>query len=176
MKLSVLNIKNQEFNISFKGYNKEEVTAFLERIAEDFEILQKENEALKKENEVLKENNKKYKKIEEHLQNTLLSAQETSSKALETANKQKALIIREAELRANQIVEKAKADANAIREAVIRLREERNTIIAKLKAIVETQASILDGKDVKLEENNIQEFDSYKNTEIDIDKILEKLL
>ncbi len=176
MKLSVLNIKNQEFNTSFKGYNKEEVAAFLERIAEEFEILQKENEALKKENEVLKENNKKYKKIEEHLQNTLLSAQETSSKALETANKQKALIIREAELRASQIVEKAKADANAIRESLIRLREERNTIIAKLKAIVETQASILDGKDIKVLEDNVEELDSYKNSDINIDKILEKLL
>jgi DivIVA domain-containing protein len=36
MKLSVLNIKNQEFNTSIKGYNKEEVTAFLDRMPKGF--------------------------------------------------------------------------------------------------------------------------------------------
>ncbi len=176
MKLSVLNIKNQEFNTSIKGYNKEEVTAFLERIAEEFELLQTENDRLKKENDVFKEQNKKYRKMEEHLQNTLVSAQETSSKAVESAKKQTALIIREAELRANQIVEKAKSDANLIREAVIRLREEKNTLLAKLKAIVETQASLLEGNNIEHEIKT----DSYeRNTnksEINVDSILEKLV
>ncbi|HPN37341.1 MAG TPA: DivIVA domain-containing protein [Melioribacteraceae bacterium] len=176
MKLSVLNIKNQEFNTSIKGYNREEVNAFLERVADEFEILISETEQLKKENDFLKEQNKKYKKIEEHLQNTLVSAQETSSKAVESAKKQTALIIREAELRANQIVEKAKLDANLIREAVIRLREEKNIIIAKLKAIVETQAGLLEGESVEtvVVKDDIR---SYLNkTEINVDSILEKLI
>jgi cell division initiation protein len=174
MKLNALNIKNQEFNTSLKGFNKEEVVAFLERIADEFEQLQSENDRLKKENDLLKEQNKKYKKMEEHLQNTLVSAQETSSKAVESAKKQTALIIREAELRANQIIEKAKTDANSIREAVIRLREEKNLLISKLKAIVETQASLLEGNKAGLE--NKDENIGLEKSEINIDSILEKLL
>ena len=47
MKLSPENIKKQEFKNSFRGFDKEEVQAFLEKLADDVDELQKENEELK---------------------------------------------------------------------------------------------------------------------------------
>ncbi len=121
MKFTALNIKNQEFNTGLKGYNKEEVKAFLERLSDEFEILQLENEKARKELETAQEKIKNYSKIEKHLQNALVTAQESSSKSVESAKKQTALIVREAELKANQMIEKAKEDANSIRESVVKL-------------------------------------------------------
>jgi hypothetical protein len=78
-------------------------------------------------------------------------------------------------LRANQIVGKSKSMQFNSR-SVIRLREEKNTLLAKLKAIVETQASLLEGNNIEHEIKT----DSYeRNTnksEINVDSILEKLV
>ncbi len=179
MKFTALNIKNQQFNKAIKGYNKEEVEAFLERLAEEFEILQNENDIYKKELDSIKEQNKEFRKIEKHLQSTLVNAQESSSKAVETAKKQTALIIREAELKANQTIEKAKEEANYIRDSVIKLREEKSLLLAKLKAMVETQANLLEVSiDVPESENKsrIKTAIPENKSEINVDKILEKLL
>ncbi|MFH0734034.1 MAG: DivIVA domain-containing protein [bacterium] len=179
MKFTALNIKNQQFNKSLKGYNKEEVEAFLERLAEEFEILQSENDIYKRELDSIKEQNKEFRKIEKHLQNTLVNAQESSSKVVETAKKQTALIVREAELKANQTIEKAKEEANYIRDSVIKLREEKNLLLAKLKAMVETQANLLEAatdKPVTVNQNKIKAAVTENKSEINIDKILERLL
>ena len=179
MKFTALNIKNQQFNKSIKGYNKEEVEAFLERLAEEFEILQSENDIYKRELDSIKEQNKEFRKIEKHLQNTLVNAQESSSKAVETAKKQTALIVREAELKANQTIEKAKEEANYIRDSVIKLREEKNLLLAKLKAMVETQANLLEASTDKMDTvhlNKIKTTITESKSEINVDKILERLL
>ena len=49
MELSSENIRKQEFKNSFKGFDKEEVLAFLEKIANDFDEIQNENDSLRKE-------------------------------------------------------------------------------------------------------------------------------
>jgi len=49
MKVSPLSIKKQEFNKTMRGYDRDEVQAFLDKLAGEFEALQKENDSLKKE-------------------------------------------------------------------------------------------------------------------------------
>jgi cell division initiation protein len=44
MKVSPISIKKQEFSKSLRGYDPEEVQAFLEKLADEFDDLQKENE------------------------------------------------------------------------------------------------------------------------------------
>ena len=55
-------------------------------------------------------------------------------------------MIREAELKASQIIEKARESTNDIRNAVVNLREEKDLILAKLKTIVSSQANFLELK------------------------------
>ena len=61
---------------------------------------------------------------------------------MEATKKQTSLMIREAELKASQIIEKARESTNDIRNAVVNLREEKDLILAKLKAIVSSQANL----------------------------------
>jgi len=183
MKFTPFGIKNQEFNKSVRGYDREEVRNFLENLAEDFERLNQENEKLKNDIERLDEQMKEYKRIEKNLQTAMLSATESTSKAIDSAKKQTALMLKEAELKAVQIIEKAKESANAVRESVLKLREERKLLIARIKAMIESQADLL--------EFNIENIDTRKQTrkrksldepkkeeqaDIDVNDILEKLL
>lgn len=181
MKISPISIKKQEFNKGMRGYDKEEVDAYLDKLADEFELIQKENETLKNELDESNVRLAEFRKIEKNLQNTLLKAQESSSRSLESTKKQASLIVKEAEIKASQILEKARESANEIRNAVIHLREERDMIISKLKAIVNTQSKIIETKFQQKEEEVSQKdspdkTEGIKKVDIDINDIVNKLL
>jgi len=178
LKISPVEIKQQEFQKKMRGYDPDEVQSFLEKLADDLDELQKENEVLQSELDKAKEELTEFKKIEKNLQDTLLKAQDSASKSLEASKKQSALIIKEAELKASQIIDKARENTDEIRNAVINLREEKDLIIAKLKAIVSSQANLLELK-VKTsgdEKLNSKKLNESNKMDIDINDILNKIL
>ncbi|MBK7380202.1 MAG: DivIVA domain-containing protein [Ignavibacteriales bacterium] len=85
MKFSPLSIKQQEFSKSMRGYETEEVQAFLEKLADEFDNLYKENEKLKRELDELNIKVAEYKRIEKNLQDTLLKAQDSTSRTMESS-------------------------------------------------------------------------------------------
>ena len=178
MKLSPLLIKKQEFEKSFRGYNVDEVQTFLDKISSEMEDLMNENEALEQEVKNLNAKVTEYQKIVKNLQDTLLKNQETVAQALESAKKQSALIVKEAEIKASQIIQNAEDIANEMRNAVIALREEKDSIIARLKAIVSTQSNLLEGKvkDAGEEPRKTKTQDEPEKFDIDVDGIVDKLL
>ena len=178
MKLSPLLIKKQEFTKSLRGFDPEEVQAFLDKIASDVDSLLQENESLKEEVESLNQQVAEFRSIEKDLQSTLLKAQESSSKAIESSKKQTNLMIKEAEIKASQVLEKAKQEANDIRNAVVNLKEERDLIVAKLKAIVNSQAHLLESKVKEAGDEPVQpkKTETQENVDIDVDDIVNKLL
>jgi cell division initiation protein len=177
MKPSPSNIKRQEFKTSLRGYDREEVLAFLEKLADDIDELLNENEALQKKLDAANEKLAEYRKLEKSLQDTLSKAQESSARSIESAKKQTNLMIQEAELKAQQILEKAKGNANQVRDAVIHLREEKGILVSKLKAIINSQAHLLEMK----VENSVKEVEQPKTVgrsskvDIDVDDIADKL-
>jgi cell division initiation protein len=178
MKISPLFIKNQEFEKSMRGYNVDEVQAFLNKLASQFEEVIAENKSLQREVESLNQQVSEFRKMEKNLQDTLLKTQESFTQSIESAKKQSELIIREAEIKASQILKNAEENANEIRHSVISLREEKDLIIARLKAIVNTQANLLEGKvkDAGEEPKRPKVQDAPEKLDIDVDGIVDKLL
>jgi cell division initiation protein len=182
MKFTPFGIKNQEFNRTVRGYDRDEVRAFLERLSDEFEVLQNDNEKLKTDLERQEEQLKEFKRIEKNLQQAMLNQTESTSRAVDSAKKQTALILKEAELKSVQLIEKAKENANSIRDSVLKLREERKLLIARLKALIDSQSSLLE-MNVQNIETRPKKKDAAKEnmnrdeqTEINVDDILEKLL
>ncbi|HZW38816.1 MAG TPA: DivIVA domain-containing protein [Ignavibacteriaceae bacterium] len=178
MRFSPLNIKRQEFKTSLRGYDKEEVKDFLEQAASDMEELIRENDALKKDLEENKEKLGEFRRIEKSLQDTLLKAQENSARATESAKKQTSLMLKEAEVKANQILEHARNQVGELRSSVVSLREERDLILAKLKAIVNTQSNLLEIKieDIERDEDFSKRKDNVKKLDVNISDISEKIV
>ncbi len=87
-------------------------------------------------------------------------------------------MIKEAEIKASQIIEKARENANAIRSAVINLREERDLIISKLKAVITSQAHLLEMKVEEAGEEEIitKKMEEAKKIDIDVDDIVNRIL
>ena len=178
MKVSPISIKKQEFNKSLRGYDTEEVQAFLEKLADEFDELQQENDSIKEELENANIHLVEFRRIEKNLQDTLLKAQESSSKAIDSAKKQTGLMVKEAEIKANQILEKARENANEIRDSVIKLREERDLLLSKLKAMIDSQAHLFEVKvkDAGAENPVMKKPEQSKKVDIDVDDIVNKIL
>ncbi len=178
MKISPISVKKQDFNKKMRGYDPDEVQVFLEKLSDDIEEIQNENDELKKQLNEAGVRLSEFRRIEKNLQSTLLKAQESSAKAIESTKKQTSLMVKEAEIKASQILEKARESANEIRNAVISLREERDLIVAKLKSIVNSQAHLLDVKVVEAGEEkvNVKQLEQAKKIEVNVDEIVNKLL
>ena len=178
MKISPISIKKQEFNRVLRGYDKDEVQAFLDKLSVEVEALQKENDSLKKELEGASAKLAEFRRIEKNLQETLLKAQESSSKSIESTKKQTGLMVKEAEIKAAQILEKARENANEIRNAVLHLREEKDLLVASLKSIVNSQSRLFEMKveNAGEEEPPVEQNEGAKQLDVDVNDIVNKLL
>ena len=107
MKLTPQDIQTQQFTSRVKGYDKEEVKNFLVQISEVLEAEIQEKEKLKKKIERISENLAKFEKREEILRDTLVSAQKFSVEIKANAQKESELVIKEAEVRGEEIIKSA---------------------------------------------------------------------
>lgn len=175
MRITPLSIKRQEFKRNIRGYDPDEVNTFLEIIADEFDQIQKKNDELSATISQMQKKLQDYQQIEKGLQQTLLAAQETSSRSMEASKRQAVLLIKEAEIKAKQIIDKARADAKEISEAVLALKNQKQTLIARLKAIIMAQKQLLDAVSGSDNETKIEEEkSSLKN--INIDSIIDRLV
>ena len=181
MKISPEKIQTQEFTKALRGFDEDEVKEFLERLSIGFKDLMDNNETLKNEISELKTSLDGYIQIEKDLQAKILEVQNSSKKSIEGAKEQTESMLKEAEVTAAGLIDKAKENANEIRDAVINLREEKNLIISKLKAMVNTQSTLLEGKVIEIDkEQQVPEKTTQQkpkdDLDVDVDGIVNKLL
>jgi cell division initiation protein len=122
MKLTPLDIRHKEFKRGMRGYVDEEVDEFLDQIADEFERLFKDNIDLGERVENLEEQVTRYRRMEETLQKTLVSAQQSAEELKQNATKESQLILRDAELKARQMVNESYADKQRIEGSLTKLR------------------------------------------------------
>ena len=85
--ITPLDIENKEFSKAMRGYNAEEVDAFLDQIILDLQQLLSEKERLAAEVEELKKDISQYKRSETSVLNTLESAKKLMNDISESAEK-----------------------------------------------------------------------------------------
>jgi len=130
MKITPADILNQKFGLSFRGYDKDEVDAFLDLIAKDMEDLLRENSFLKDEIEKLNEELTRLREMEETIKDTIISAQKMAETFKENAKKESENILNAARLQAEKIcfeatkeVAETKAELKKLQSKLIELKE-----------------------------------------------------
>lgn len=85
MSSSAADIRNKTFEKNFRGYDKDEVTQYLEGLSQEWEaLIQEKNELQRKLEQTEKEANK-LKQVEESLFRTLKTAEDTGASIIEEA-------------------------------------------------------------------------------------------
>jgi cell division initiation protein len=171
-------IRKQEFNKSFRGFDKEEVRAFLEKLSSEFETLFNENETVKKELEGIKTRLEKFVQIENQIQQTLIESKYKSDQTITDAQNKAGEILCLAEEKSAELLQKSREEADRLKSALLNLREEKEILITKLKTIIYYQAHLLE---MKVEEagegiKDVKKSDQTTGIELDVNEIVQKLL
>ncbi len=116
MRITPLDIYQQEFKRALRGVDPDEVEDFLERVADDYEQLIKENASLKERIESLEAQLAMDGKVEQpHASEA--AAREDASDPVREARKEADSLRREASREADNIIRKAKDEADRLRSA-----------------------------------------------------------
>ncbi len=143
MRLTPIDIKKQTFNKSLRGYEPEEVEAFLGTVSKQWEELLAEQDALKRRLYELEGQVQKFKEVESMLHQTLAQAQQSTASVVENAKREAELIRQEAQMKAAQILERAKSDAIALNDDIERLNAQKHEIVSKLRLLLSSQLELL---------------------------------
>ncbi len=138
MKITPIDIQEQKFRVSFRGYDRDEVDAFLDLVAKEVEDLLRENSFLKGEIEKLNSENENLKEMEESLKNAIVAAQKMAEDYKENAKREAENIVSEARIRAAKIIDEAEL-------RVGELNMELSNVKIKVKEIKELVRGILNG-------------------------------
>ena len=136
MKFTPLDIQRREFEKAFRGLNEGEVRTFLHEIAGEWEELQVENQRLRSEVLDLREHLKEYQDQDRIFRETLLTAQRTKEEILDTVNREKALILKEADFKADELIREAHAHVVELETQIRGLKLERVRFLQDLDALL----------------------------------------
>ncbi|MBN1398814.1 MAG: DivIVA domain-containing protein [Bacteroidetes bacterium] len=175
MKVTPLEIKHQEFKKTMRGYDTIEVDTFLEMLSNELEDMIRENRAQKDKIIELETQLSDYKNIERSLQQTFIQAQETSGKSIENSKREAEIIIKEAEVKASQIVEKARLDFAHIKEEISQLKARKESVVSKLKVLLSSELNLLRALDVEEEDGRRDSSKGTGKEHLEIDEILKRL-
>jgi cell division initiation protein len=137
MKLTALEIKQQSFDKSLRGYDTAEVHAFLNLVASEWEHLVSRQRELEKETEQLREKLKHYERVEEALHETLQTAKESAEQKMSGARREAQSKIEKAEMEAESILREARQQRQQIRQSILRLLDRREEIIGGIRSYLE---------------------------------------
>lgn len=159
MNLSPLDIRKHEFNKSFRGYDDDEVNAFLDVVSMEYESLIRENALLNEKVRTANDQLKRYHDIESTLQETLLSAERAREETVKTAKKQAEIIIREAEVKAASIMEEGRRVFAGLQNRINMLMIQKDTYLSRIKALIHSQLDTFENVSFP-EENDIRNMEA----------------
>ncbi|MFN3405401.1 MAG: DivIVA domain-containing protein [Cytophagaceae bacterium] len=116
MKITPLDIRKKEFEKAFRGYEKEEVDAFLLLLSQEWEKMIDENKELKRRLETSEKEVVRLREVENSLFKTIRNAEDTGAHVIDHANKTAELHLREAQMKAEAILNDANFRAKSIME------------------------------------------------------------
>lgn len=144
MRLTALDIYQQDFRKRFRGFDVDEVESFLEVVARDFEELVQDNNSLRNRIAALEEQIQEYRRKEAGIYEALLSVEKYGEEARQSAERETELMLREARLQAETIIRQAEAEAARIEAQITRLQHEKQRFVAQYDAALTAQQVLLD--------------------------------
>jgi cell division initiation protein len=147
--LTPLEIQKQTFSRALKGYNVDDVRAYLHLVAEEIERLLRENDRLMRDSSMLREDLEDHSNRERILKDTLLSAQKVAEDLTANARKEAELIVKDAELLAERVIGQAMQRVADLERSISDLKIERRAARNKLTATLDTiqQMVLLDAEE-----------------------------
>ena len=142
-----------KFNRTLRGYDPEEVNAFLDKVINQVEQIVSESKdkdlkiaelsRMETENKHLKEKLEQYERMETTLNRAIMMAQKTSEQIKTSAHKESEIVVEEAKQNANRIVNEALMRAEKTEHEAELLKRNINIFKKRVKDIIEAQLEVV---------------------------------
>jgi cell division initiation protein len=137
MRIAPLDLRQQRFRTSLRGFDKTEVVAFLTEAADDYEHALREIDRLRQDLLRMESLLMEHRERENNLRNTLLTAQRLSDEVKGSAQSEAKMIVREAQGRADLLLQKAQARLEDVERDINELRLRRRDVEGSLESSIQ---------------------------------------
>ncbi len=144
MQITPLDIRQQKFSIKFRGFDIHEVDLFLEQMAETLELLQQAHDRLQDKLRRARAECKGYREREDTFKRAMLTSQKAIEQMKENARKSGELIVAEAEVKADKILNKAHSRFAGLQEDIAELKRQRVQMEVQIGSVIEAHSKLLD--------------------------------
>ena len=148
MRITPLEIRQKTFEKKLRGYDKDEVNAFLLTLSQVWEQVMEDNKELKINNENAQREIKQLREVENSLFKTLKTAEDTGANIMDQASKAAELHLRETQMSADAVLNEAKAKARSvIEEADMKSTQIIDALESEVKAIAQVYRNLENHRD-----------------------------
>jgi cell division initiation protein len=144
MKIGPVDIRTHTFSKRMRGVDEGEVRAFLDMVADRLEESILEGEELRVRIDRLEAEIREFRALERTMRESLLSAERLVDERTAQSEKEAQIVIKSAEVQADKLLAKARDDLMRLRAQVDDLRRQRITYIERFRALLRSQAKILE--------------------------------
>ncbi len=149
MRITPVDIKNQKFGKSLRGYDTSEVDSFLEMVTSTLEELTLENHQLKEKVQGMETSLGGYKDLEGNLKEVLLTAQKSAEELKKNAEKEAQLLLREAKMKSERNLEETYHVLSRLKKEISELKNMKREYILRLNSMLETQLKLLESMETE---------------------------
>ena len=146
MAITPLEIQKMRFSQKMRGYDPTEVEGFLAVLAEELSTRIAQADKMERENRYYRQRLEETEHREHQLQQTLLRAQKVSDDITNNARQEAALMVREAEIAADKIVQQAIEQSTRFEAKISDLRTSRRELQLKFKNTLDLFERILEAE------------------------------
>ena len=143
MRMTPLDVQSHSFARRFRGYDPDEVDAFLRIVSEDYEILVRENASQTDRLWRLERRTEELSAQEQLLKQTLISAQSMCEELRRTAERDAELRLAEVEIRAEKILDASHRRAAQLAQDIREMRALRTRLAESMRSAAETHIALL---------------------------------
>ena len=155
--LTPMDIHNKEFKRGFRGYSEEDVDAFMDDVAGDYEKVYREYCELKERCDKLQDKLSQYEKMESTMNSTLMLAQQTAENVKVSARKEADLILQEASNKKKQMMDETTLSLQASQQELDKIKSQTRSFRAKCRAILTSQLRLLDDMGIDGEDTEVDD-------------------
>jgi cell division initiation protein len=139
-----IDMRQARFGSAMRGFDKTEVTAFLEEAASDYEQALRENDRLRQQIVALEAQLSQYRELEGGLKSTLVSAQKVADDLRQNARQEAARVVAEAQGRVELMMQKAQTRVEEAGREIDALKLKRREVQTNIEACVSSLQHTLD--------------------------------
>jgi cell division initiation protein len=137
MRIAPLDLRQPRFKLGLRGFDRTEVVAFLTEAADDYEHALREIDRLRQDLSRMEALLTEHREREANLRDTLLTAQRLSDEMKHLAETEAKMIVREAQGRADLLLQKAQARLEEVERDITELRLRRRDVEGSVEASIQ---------------------------------------